>query len=477
MEFDLNKKHCYYFKQISDIPRGSRNEKAISDYIVAFAKDHGYDCIQDEVYNVIVYKPASPGYEKSEPIILQAHTDMVCEKNKDVEHDFEKDPLELYVEDGLLKAKGTTLGADDGMGVAYMLAILDDPDLPHPALECAFTVMEEVGLLGAQALKKEYFHAKRYINLDAGGEVATSVTSSGGTRTTITKDLVYSDNADPTYCLKIRGLKGGHSAGVIHLERGNAILIAARIMEKLINANHDIRLADINGGMKNNAIPRECDVTFSTKTDYETLQRIVEEMNTSIKEELQYSDEGFNASLDQTDTVTKAIDEKQTETIFDFLSVIPNGLQHRSMAIEGLSIASLNCGVIHIEDNQLLIHHLLRSAISSHGDQMIEQLQILSKTFGFTYSQDNRYYGWNYSKDSELRNILASVLKDKGSDMVERSSHGGLECGIFKGMIPELDIITYGPITEGAHTPQENLDLASFDRSYENLIEVLKRAK
>ena len=314
MEFDLNKKHCYYFKQISDIPRGSRNEKAISDYIVAFAKDHGYDCIQDEV--------------------------------------------------------GTTLGADDGMGVAYMLAILDDPDLPHPALECAFTVMEEVGLLGAQALKKEYFHAKRYINLDAGGEVATSVTSSGGTRTTIRKDLVYTANADPTYRLKIRGLKGGHSAGVIHLERGNAVLIAARIMEKLINANHDIRLVDINGGMKNNAIPRECDVTFSTKTDYETLQRIVEEMNTSIKEELQYSDEGFNASLDQTDTVTKAIDEKQTETIFDFLSVIPNGLQHRSMAIEGLSIASLNCGVIHIKDNQLLIHHLLRSAISSHGDQI-----------------------------------------------------------------------------------------------------------
>ena len=174
MKFDLSKKHCYYFNEISKIPRGSRNEKAISDYIVNFAKEHGFDYVQDEVFNVIVNKPAYKGYEKSGAVILQAHIDMVCEKNKGVEHDFEKDPLELYVdEEGWLHAKGTTLGADDGQGVAYMLAILDEPDLPAPALQCVFTSMEEIGLLGAIALDGKNLHAKRYINLDSGGENQT----------------------------------------------------------------------------------------------------------------------------------------------------------------------------------------------------------------------------------------------------------------------------------------------------------------
>ena len=180
MDFDLNKRHCYYFNEISKIPRGSRNEKAISDYLVSFAKEQGLWYKQDDVYNVIIDKPASEGYENSAPIILQAHIDMVCEKNKDVEHDFEKDPLDLYVEDGWLKARGTTLGADDGYGVSYMLAILEDKSLKHPPLSCIFTSMEEIGLLGAANLKAEDLHGKKLINLDGGGEIRTTVSSAGG---------------------------------------------------------------------------------------------------------------------------------------------------------------------------------------------------------------------------------------------------------------------------------------------------------
>lgn len=478
MEFDLNKKYCYYFNEISKIPRGSRNEKAISDYVVNFAKAHGYDYKQDVVYNVIVNKPASPGYEESEPIILQAHMDMVCEKNKDVVHDFEKDPLDLYVdEEGWLHARGTTLGADDGQGVAYMLAILDDPTLKHPALQCVFTVMEEIGLFGALHLKREDFHAKRYINLDSGGENQTTVTSSGGARAVISRKLTFKEDHDPAYRIGIRGLKGGHSAGRIHLERGNAIVLAGYVMEALVSRFDDIRLVDINGGMKFNAIPRETDVIFTSTADPEDLRREAQSAFDKITIELEFSDAGFHGEFEAVDPIERAIDPETTKQVFDFLYIIPNGLYHRSMAIEGLSIASLNAGVIYIEDDVLYIDDLMRSAIYSHGDRMIRKFEILCPKFGFTFTLHDRYSGWEYSRNSQLREILRQVLKERGIEMKERASHGGLECGVFRGLIPGLDIITYGPISEGEHTPDEKLDLASFDRAYENLLTVLERCR
>ena len=477
MEFDLNKKINYYFKQIADIPRGSRNEKAISDYVVEFAKAHGYDYIQDDVYNVIVNKPASKGYEDAEPIILQGHMDMVCEKNKDVDHDFLKDPLDIYVdEEGWLKAKGTTLGADDGTGIAYMLAILDDDTIAHPALQCVFTVMEEIGLYGAIALKKEYFHARRYINLDSGGEIQTTVSSAGGARGEIKRKLNYEPCTDPVYCLQIRGLKGGHSGGQIHLERGNAIILGARAAYKLNREFKDFRLVDLNGGMKFNAIPREVDITFSSKADPDKLKEKADEIFAQFKTELEFSDEGFKGQIVESSS-DKAISVKDSEEILEFLYVIPNGLQHRSMAIEGLTTASLNAGVIAVDNDTLIISDLIRSALASHGDEMIEKVDILSRRFNFDFELSDRYYGWNYEKNSSLRNILATVLEERGIKMKERASHGGLECGIFKGMIPDLEIITYGPITSGEHTPEEKLDLASFERAYDVLLEVLKRSK
>ena len=310
MEFDLNKKYCYYFNEISKIPRGSRNEKAVSDYVVNFARAHGYQYKQDVVYNVIVNKPAAPGYEESEPIILQAHMDMVCEKNKDVEHDFEKDPLDLYVdEEGWLHARGTTLGADDGQGVAYMLAILDDPNLKHPALQCVFTVMEEIGLFGALHLKREDFFAKRYINLDSGGENQTTVTSSGGARAVISRKLTFKEDKDPAYRIGIRGLKGGHSAGRIHLERGNAIVLAGYVMEALVSRFDDVRLVDINGGMKFNAIPRETDVVFTSGADPEDLKKEAQSAFDKIQIELEFSDAGFHGEFEAVDPVEKAVDD------------------------------------------------------------------------------------------------------------------------------------------------------------------------
>ena len=478
MKFDLSKKHCYYFNEISKIPRGSRNEKAISDYIVNFAKEHGYTYVQDKVWNVIVNKPASKGYEKSEPVILQVHIDMVCEKNKNVEHDFEKDPLELYVdEEGWLHANGTTLGADDGQGVAYMLAILDDPDLPAPALQCVFTSMEEIGLLGAIALDPKDLHAKRYINLDSGGENQTCVSCSGGARAVMSKQLHFKEVDAPAYQLQVRGLKGGHSAGTIHLERGNSILLAARILEEMSDTVEDLRIADFNGGLKFNAIPREADITFTTMTPVGDLNEAVKASADKIKAELQFSDEGFSAEIVEVDPVLEAIGKKKTKEILDFLTVIPNGLLHRSMAIKGLTTASLNAGVAYIKDGVFYVDDLIRSAAASHNDTTIRQLEILCPLFGFDFKVQDRYYGWEYEPKSKLREILRKVLKEKGIEMKEESTHGGLECGIFKSKIPGLDVITYGPISHGEHTPDERLDLASFDRAYNNLLAVLKKCK
>ena len=228
--------------------------------------------------------------------------------------------------------------------------------------------------------------------------------------------------------------------------------------------------------MKFNAIPREVDITFSSKADLSSLKEKAEVIFDQIKTELEFSDEGFKGQIVESES-EKAISVKDSEEILEYLYVIPNGLQHRSMAIEGLTIASLNAGVIHVENDELIVSDLIRSAIASHGDEMIEKIEILSKHFNFNFELSDRYYGWNYEKNSPLREILRTVLKEKGIEMEERASHGGLECGIFKGMIPDLDIITYGPIAKGEHTPEEKLDLASFDRAYENLLEVLKRCR
>ena len=476
MEFDLNKRHCYYFNEISKIPRGSRNEKAISDYLVSFAKEHGLPYKQDEVWNVIIDKPASPGYEDSVPVIMQAHIDMVCEKNNDVEHDFEKDPLDLYVEDGWLKARGTTLGADDGYGVAYMLAILENDELKHPAISCLFTSMEEIGLLGASNLKKEDLHGKKLINLDGGGEVRTTVSSSGGATGLVHCPVHFEDNAKPAYAVRIRGLKGGHSGALIHKELGNANTLLARILKELQMQGIDVQLACFNGGLKFNAIAREADAVFVSETAPETIEAAVRESEVKIKGEYEFSDPDFRAVFEKAEA-PKVIAQKDGDQFLNYLYLMIDGFQHRSVVIEGLTVSSLNAGVVTTKEDEILIEDLIRSALASHTDDMINHLQALADIVGVNFEVTDRYAGWGFTETSGLRKLLREVLKERGIDLKEEAAHGGLECGIFKGLDEELDIITYGPVAEGAHTPEEKLDLASFDRAFAVLCEVLERSR
>ncbi len=474
MEFDLSKKHCYYFNEISKIPRGSGNEKAVSDYIVAFAKERRLACKQDDLFNVIIDKPATPGYEDSEPLILQAHIDMVCEKNGDSDHDFEKDPLELYVDDeGWLHAKGTTLGADDGNGVAYMMAILDDNTLVHPALSCIFTAQEEVGLVGAAHLTKEDLHGKRLINLDGGGGTVTCTSSAGGCRLRIYRFFkrVVSDGTG--YHMLVKGLKGGHSGGSIHLERGNANLIAARLLKELEAEGIDVTLSAFNGGLKNNAIPREADVLFDSPSSEEIVIATVQNLAEKIRKELEFSDEGFTVEIEKME-VTTCIDKESSDAFLNYLFLMPNGLMHRSMAIEGLTTASLNAGVVHTKEDHFMLDELVRSALESDTDLLVAKLKTLADLLGMEVQERERYGGWAYSAKSPLRDTLAEVVKAHGKELVCKATHGGLECGIFKALDPDMDIITYGPVSTGEHTPDEKLNLESFDESYQILCDVIK---
>ncbi len=456
-----------YFEEITKIPHGSFNEKKLSDYVVDFAKKKNLNYIQDDMGNVVIYKKASIGYEDHDVVMLQGHMDMVCEKNQETDFDFEKDSLNLYIEDGWLKAKGTTLGADDGVGIATMLAILEDTSLKHPPLECVFTVQEEVGLFGAIHLKKEYFKASKMIGLDGGGEVSTTITSSGGRYAYVEKEISYEKNTLPTYKLVVSGLDGGHSGNCIDQEKGNSIKLAFRILEKCQN----VHLIKVNGGLKENAIPRECEVIFSTdQNPKDTLLDFYED----LKVEFEFSDKNLSVTIEQIDTSDVSMTLEISNEIITMYYLFPNGFQHKSMAIEGLTVASLNLGKVRTLEDKIQCSFCIRSPMESCKDEIGNQIIKIANLCHATAYQNTNFPGWNYEEHSLLREKLKTLLESKGIEMKTDASHGGMETGILKGLLPNLDIITYGPIAFGCHTPEEKLDLESFKRSYNNICELLE---
>jgi len=402
--------------------------------------------------------------------MLQAHIDMVCEKVPGYEHDFEKDPLELYVEDGFLHAKGTTLGADDGVGVAYMLAFLDDDTLPHPPLECVFTVQEEVGLVGAAELAYEDLSAKRMIGLDDMGGTTCYVSACGGQFMQLNGSYETTVCTLPGYKLTVRGLAGGHSGVCINKERGNAIKLAARVMQR-IAGDKEVRISSFNGGDKDNAIPVYCEVLFGCEADEETVGGMVAEMASIIRTELEYSDAGVQIEVEPAEcpAAFRAVDSRQ---LIAFLYVLPDGFRHRSMMIEGLTTVSENLANIRTEEGQITIRCFARSEIDTYLDQMAEEYRILGNLYGFYLSLENRSPGWKFDEKSAIRKTLFEAYKEiNGFEMKMIAEHGGLETGFICGGIPGIDIVTCGPFCEGYHTPEERLDLASFRMIYE----VLKR--
>lgn len=479
MEYDCSLPHRKYFYEISQYPHGSRQEKPLSDYLVSFAAQHGLECHQDAMYNVIIRKPAAPGYEQAPVLGIQAHMDMVCEKNKDTVHDFSRDPIRFVVtEDNLLRADGTTLGADDGMGVAYMLAILADPTLNHPALECIFTTQEEIGMFGAMALKPEDILCHRMISLDGGGENNTLLTSAGGCQLTVKKAMQMVANQKACYTISIRGLSGGHSGGEIHREKGNANKLMVRLLKEAQLKGFSFELCSLNGGLKDNAIPRECDAVIAFDGDAQALAAAVEASAADIAKELEFSDAQFSASFAPCQQEAAAFSAQDTQAAVDMMFLYPNGFMARSMAIEGLTVTSLNMGIVRTDESGLSIVISLRAMLGSAMEDLYRHVEMLSTLYGAQVTRSANYPGWSYSEKSPLRDAMAASVEELyGEPLNMTATHGGCECGVFSALHPGMDIITLGPVTRYIHTPDEELDLASFDRTYTLLTNVIARCR
>lgn len=460
----------YYFEEITKIPHGSYQEEAIADYVESIAKTHQLNFRRDEMHNIVVFKEATKGYEDHEPLMLEAHLDMVNEKNNDSQHDFDTNPLDLYIEDGFLHARGTTLGADDGYGVAYMLAILTDPAVKHPPLECVFTVQEEVGLCGALAFDTSDLKAKRMIGLDSETEGETCTSSSGGNDVLITKPITGEDNDAFVYVMEIKGLLGGHSGECIDKGRANANKLAARILYSLLKEGIDIRLVEITGGLKNNAIPRECVVIFASYESFEVINDKIQKYHLDIQKEYENSDPSIQITLQNTEC-SVCICAKDSEAIIQIMYLAMNGLVEKSQVIEGLTTVSLNMGVVRTNDNDITIDYCLRSPLKSARMEMVSQLELVASLFNGYVSVSGDYPGWDYDAHSILRKQFKDFYYEyTKQSLKEVATHGGLETGAFKDKIPELDIITMGPNMADIHTPDERLDIESFVKTYKLLV-------
>ena len=468
----------HFFEEVSAIPRGSGNEKGISDFLVAFAKERGLDVYQDEVYNVIIRKPASAGAENAPTVMLQGHIDMVCDKLGSVEHDFTTDGIDLVVKDGVLTANGTTLGADNGIAVALMLTVLNDDSIAHPALECVFTTDEETGLVGAETLDKSQISARTMINLDSEEEGVATVSCAGGVVVTYTCPIVREHKTGSTLTLEISGLLGGHSGADIHLERGNGNLLMARMVERLMAAG-DPALVTFNGGTKDNAINRECKavLVYPDHAAAEAGAAIAASIVENIKVELEVFDPGFACAIAVEDGVeVDAMSKDDALALVRALRLAPNGVMRRNVAADGSVEVSSNIGVVAVTDDQIKILLSPRSSIKSLQDDVKDRIATLAEVLGFDVIFEYEYPGWSYVEHSPVREVFQESYRELfGTELRIESIHAGLECGLFADALPGLDAIAVGPQLYDVHTPDEHMELASFERFYVLLVDALRR--
>lgn len=469
-----------YFEEISQIPRGSGNEKAISDYLVSVAKKLNLEVIQDNALNVIIKKPGTKGYESSDTVILQGHMDMVCEKNKGTNHDFEKDPLKLRVIDDMVYATDTTLGSDNGIAVAYALAILESTDIPHPPIEVLITTDEETGMSGAMAIAKEHVTGKILLNLDNEEEGHLLVSCAGGIRSKHVLNVNLEEAGDYNNFLHIavRGLKGGHSGMEINKERGNSNKIMGRILKSLLTL--DFKLVSINGGSKNNAIPREADAIIALKSDdLENAKGLINEWNPILINELKTQDPGINVSiLENTEKIEKVFSKECTEKAVNLLYLIPNGINTNSVEIKDLVESSTNLGVVTTNGTKVEFDSAIRSSVASLKDEIVLRSKTIAELIGAEFETTAGYPEWQYDSESKVRGICQDVYKRMyGKDAKIVAIHAGVECGLFNEKLGKLDMISFGPNLYDVHTPQEHMSITSVKNVWDYLLEVLKELK
>ena len=466
-----------YFEIISSIPRESGNEKAISDYMVNFANELGLEVHQDEAYNIYIKKPATEGYENTPTVILQGHMDMVCEKNKDTEHDFNTEGLKLYVDGDWIGAEGTTLGADNGVAIAYQMAILADNTLKHPAIECLMTTDEERGMTGVANLHPEYLQGKILLNLDTEVEGEFLVSCAGGAKVYLTMpyESVEISNDAVLYKVTLNGLKGGHSGAEIHYERGNAHLLMGRVLNAL-REKFEFDLVSFEGGTKDNVITRECEVILALSRDHvNLLKEVTQEMLTLFKGEFAVQDPEICMTVSEAAFQEQGICKSAVDKLINLLLVIPNGVMGYDQHMKGLVQTSLNLGIVKVEDNRIRFGTAVRSSVASRKEELLNKLEALSTIMGMMFEVKGDYPAWQYDEHSRIRDLSISLYEEMyGEKPNVTAIHAGLECGFIAEKCPGLDMISMGPNLKHIHSPQEVVSISSMARVYEYLVKLLE---
>ena len=473
----------HYFAEISKIPRASKKEKEISDWLVKFAKERKLKVIQDEHYNVIIKKKATEGYEDFSPLILQGHMDMVWEKNKDTEFDFSTQGIELVIDGDFLKANGTTLGADNGIAVAYALAILDSDDIKHPALEVVITTDEEDGMSGVVNLDFDEFDGKTLINLDTEEYGEVYVSSAGGTRTE-TKFIFETKKIGNDYTpisIEVKGLSGGHSGAEIHKNLGNSIKILSEVLYHL-SKRYEMSLIHINGGGKVNAIPREAIAEIAVKLDGDSideLKKLAGLAFENILKDFKVSDKSPILVIEKIEEKNLGISLGDTLNIINFLHEVPNGVLEMSKHIEGLVETSINIGFISTEivdgNVKIRIKSLARSMANDPLNKLVEEVTDLTRKHDANIKIAASNPSWEYKEDSKIRELIEKSFKEiTGNEPVIKAIHAGLECGVFTQNIKDVDVVSIGPNIYGAHTPEERMDIKSVGETWEWLLKILE---
>ncbi len=468
-----------FFEEMSGIPRGTFDMKRISDYCVAFAKERNLEVIRDEMNNVIIKKPGTAGFEESEPVILQGHLDMVCEKTADSDHDFKTDGLDLYVEDGYLRARNTTLGGDNGIAVAIAMAVLDSSDIPHPPIEALFTVDEENGMGGAHAIDLTQLQGKKLINLDSEEEGILTTGCAGGLQFESVFPVQKEKKSGSLVTFRIHGLLGGHSGGEIHKQRGNSNKMMGRFLYRL-SREISLNLVSINGGTKDNVITLDTTAKFLVANDAESaVLGKAEEMKKIWDNEFMGEEPGLLVdTLISQVTDCEVFDSVSTDNVIAFLEICPNGLQEYSRKLEGVVETSLNIGVLETREDSVMTHFHIRSSVETRKQQLKEQVEVCTNLSGGEGRVIGQYPAWQYNPDSELRQIMVGTYQELyGKEPVVSTVHAGLECGLFLGKRPDLDCVSAGPELLNVHSVNEALDIASTQRTWEYLKAVLKKCK
>lgn len=471
------KKVFHWFYELNQIPRCSGDEKKVSDFLVNFAKERNLEVYQDKAYNVIIKKPGTKGYENSDPVIIQGHMDMVCIKGKGSDHDFSKDPIEMIVEGDILRANNTTLGGDNGIAIAYALAILDSDDLKHPPLEVLITTSEETGMDGARVLTNEHLSGKILLNIDTEEEGVFIVSCAGGSNKIITFELQKETIKGKGLEIKISGLKGGHSGMEIIKQRANAIKLMGRILN-LCTEKFNIRLSHIQGGTKHNAIPSEAVSTIYVEDgDIEKVKSTIEDFAKELKEEYRVEDSGLRVDLKEV-SIDKAYTRELSDNVIDFLMMVPDGVQYMSKDIEGLVQTSLNNAIIEEKDNIVEITTSVRSSSSSSLREILNVLSVIARRTNGKAIETDSYPAWQYEENSRIRDLAVKVYEEMfNKKAIVTAIHAGLECGILKEILPDTDMISFGPNLYDVHTEKESLSISSVERVWKFLIRLLEELK